>query len=77
MDVETVVERAVEEVQMAYPDQKISVWTTGDLKGEWDSIRIEQVLSNLIGNAIQHGNSSTVIEVVVKGREKEIILSVH
>lgn len=77
MDLENAVELAVAEIQSAHPDQKISVWTEGNLKGEWDSIRMGQLLSNLIGNAIQHGETRRLIEVVAKGEETDVILSVH
>jgi signal transduction histidine kinase len=77
MDLGVTVDLAVAEIQIAYPDQKISIWAEGDLKGEWDSIRIGQLLSNLIGNAIQHGETRRLIEVVAKGEEDEVMLSVH
>jgi hypothetical protein len=50
---------------------------TGDLHGEWDSDRIAQVLSNLLGNAIQHGDKSGPISVVTKDNGAEVLLEVH
>lgn len=40
-------------------------------------IRIGQVFSNLIGNAIQYSAKDTPIKVTLKGAPEEIILSVH
>jgi signal transduction histidine kinase len=77
MDMQTTIEDAVNEARAAHPDRNISVKVTGDLKGEWDSSRITQVLSNLIGNAVQHGQKTSAIEVVAKGEPKEVLLSVH
>lgn len=77
MDLGVVVASAVSEAQIANPRRKISVRTSGNLSGNWDAARISQVLSNLIGNAIQHGLDSTIIEVVATGDLEKVSLSVH
>lgn len=41
-----------------------------------DALRITQLLSNLLGNAITHGDSSTPIEVKVLNQEDEVVISV-
>jgi signal transduction histidine kinase len=33
--------------------------------GDWDATRLEQLLSNLLGNAVQHGSRGAPIEVTV------------
>ncbi len=38
----------------------------GDVRGEWDSERLAQVLTNLIGNALRHGSGGE-IEICVDG----------
>ena len=43
---------------------------------ELDPARVEQVLSNLIGNALVHGSSETPIEVCIDVREDEALLTV-
>jgi signal transduction histidine kinase len=50
---------------------------SGDLRGEWDSDRIAQVLSNLIRNAIQHGATDEPIEVVARGEQDHVAVEVH
>ena len=50
----------------------------GDTVGDWDRDRVFQVLSNLVGNAIQHGVSAEAVELVVDGSASEsVMLSVH
>jgi signal transduction histidine kinase len=49
----------------------------GDLRGEWDSDRIAQVLSNLLRNAIQHGGKTEPISLAAEDRGDEILLEVH
>ena len=45
------------------PNREIICHTEGSLSGYWDAGRIGQLLSNLIGNAIEHGASDTPIWV--------------
>jgi signal transduction histidine kinase len=77
MDLRETVTNAVNEIKLAYPKSEIKTEVTGDVTGDWDDSRMAQVLSNLIGNAVQHGDTTAPIEVIVEGNSGEIELSVH
>lgn len=77
MDLAKETTHAVEELTAAHPKRVLRLSTSGDLKGSWDCARIGQVLSNLIGNAVQHGAAESPISVTVKGEAKEVVLQVH
>ena len=48
------------------------------MHGEWDAARLTQVVSNLIGNAIQHGEADCTVECAVDGTEADhVVLSVR
>jgi PAS domain S-box-containing protein len=51
---------SVEECRSAHPAGNIVLETSGDATGCWDADRIEQALTNLISNAIQHGGGGVV-----------------
>jgi signal transduction histidine kinase len=46
----------VAEAAAAHPSRAVRLDATGDLTGEWDAARLRQVVSNLLGNAMQHGS---------------------
>jgi signal transduction histidine kinase len=50
----------------------------GNPKGRWDPDRMAQVVSNLVGNAIQHGDREAPITILIDGSEANgVVLSVH
>jgi two-component system sensor histidine kinase/response regulator len=71
-----VVARVVAECRAAYPDQVIDEACSGDLSGRWDMARLEQMLANLVGNAVQHGRSGLPIEVRAEGLPAHVRLTV-
>jgi signal transduction histidine kinase len=58
---------AVEEVGAAYPERTVRLATSGDLRGAWDHARVHQALSNLIGNAVHHGDGTITVTVDADG----------
>ncbi len=68
--------RIVDELRVTHPDRVIALDVRGRQPFQLDPTRLEQVLSNLIGNAIVHGSSETPIEVRIDVREEEALLAV-
>lgn len=77
MNMGKLVHDVADEISAAHPDRIIKVDARGALKGEWDCARISQVVTNLIGNALEHGNDRTPVKVDVHGDDKEVVLAVH
>lgn len=74
VDLGDVCRRVLAEFEVA--GRPVSLVTEGDLTAEADESRFGQVLSNLIGNALQHGGG-TRVEVRAHGRDDELLLEVH
>ena len=72
-----VVHDVVNEIQAAHPNRKIDVDARGALTGQWDCARVSQVLTNLVGNAFEHGSDRTIVTIAVQGDEKEVSVSIH
>jgi signal transduction histidine kinase len=62
-----VVDAVVHEVRIAHPDVAIELSCDGDPYGEWDVNRVQQIVSNLVSNAVQHGDRSVPIAVRIDG----------
>ena len=77
MDMGQLVRQSADEMRAARPGSLLQVTTSGALEGEWDSERISQLLSNLLGNAIQHGTASEMIGVSVQGETSEVVVRLH
>jgi hypothetical protein len=60
LDLQRVCEEVVLECQEANPAVVLLFEHSGNLFGEWDGDRLYQVVSNLVGNAIQHGAGTPV-----------------
>lgn len=54
----------------------LSVTGSGSLRGNWDRLRIEQVLSNLLSNAIRYGEGRP-IEVYLEERGEQALMVVR
>ena len=67
----------IEEMKAIYPKRTFQLNCDDEFPGEWDEARMSQVLSNLLGNAIQHGDVKTPVTVTVKGDTNGVELSVH
>ncbi len=70
------VDKVIREHQAASPDRVIETVAEGDFHGEWDSERIAQVASNLIGNALKHGVAHSPVKVRLEGTGARVALSV-
>jgi phosphoserine phosphatase RsbU/P len=65
-----------DELRTAHPSRVIEVRCPPSVGGTWDADRLEQVFSNLIGNAVHYGDGSSVQIGVVENGD-EVIVSVH
>ena len=57
IDLAALIERTLDGFRVTAPDRRIEWSHRGDPNGDWDGDRLAQLASNLIGNAIQHGDA--------------------
>jgi signal transduction histidine kinase len=72
-----VCELVVNELRTFHPEQLIDLHVPQQLDAIFDESRIAQVLSNLIGNAIQYGQPDAAVTVRASGSDTDIVISVN
>jgi signal transduction histidine kinase len=77
MDLDAMCRAVLSEFQAIHPGRRLEFHSEGDLRGRWDSARLGQVVSNLLGNALQHGAPDRPIEVVARVDAGEVVVDVH
>ncbi|MGF6457884.1 ATP-binding protein [Pseudomonas frederiksbergensis] len=66
-DLSSVCRAVVDELIIAHPKAHIVFNATGSVTGQYDPSRMAQVFSNLIGNAVRHGDSQRPINATLNG----------
>jgi signal transduction histidine kinase len=77
VDLEVICQEVLAEFQTIQPDRRLEFPSEGDLRGSWDPDRLAQVLSNLLGNALQHGAHGGAVGVAARSDGDEVVVEVH
>jgi signal transduction histidine kinase len=77
-DLGEVARPVVDELRAARPAQALTLTVRGDARGEWDPVRLGEVISNLVANALNHGDPHQPVTVTIDGTARdEVALQVH
>ncbi|MEI8715519.1 PAS domain-containing sensor histidine kinase [Mesorhizobium sp. ISC11] len=75
--IQPTLQQVLDEIRSSYPERQIDVlWNLDGDMIEVDHVRLAQLFSNLMGNAIAHGDPETLIQVTGKFSEGFFDLSV-
>ncbi|TDG02358.1 sensor histidine kinase [Paraburkholderia guartelaensis] len=67
----------LDQLRAVHPDRQIELQLQGNTRGVWDGPRLQQLLGNLVINAIRYGASNAPVRVVVTGDEAEVRFEVR
>lgn len=65
------------EVSAAHPGHVIRCEAREGLRGLWDPARLSQLISNLVDNAVQHGDRSVPVRLSTLASNGEVVVEVH
>lgn len=75
-DLNYVCRQVIDETQLTHAERPLRVDVRGDMTVVWDRDRIYQMLANLVGNAVHHGEPLSPIELRIDGGETEVVIDV-
>lgn len=76
-DIHLLVHYMVDELRAAHPTRTFQVEYHGDGAGMWDADRLQQVLGNLLANAVAHSPEDSPVHVVTRAFAGEVSVCVH
>lgn len=77
MNLADAAKEAINEACAGRPDCRVHLHIDGETQGLWDRGRIDQLLQNLIGNALQHGLNSQAVTLSLEGTPDNVELRMH
>lgn len=77
LDISQTCKAVVEQFQVLHPQREFRCNVAGPLEGQWDAIRVHQLLTNLVRNAIQHGSAKSPIALAAELQHGSVVMSVH
>lgn len=75
-DMGAICTRVVDEIQLAHPAAVVQASISAPVWGQWDPDRLADVISNLLGNAIEHGAPGVPVEVTLEDHDAQAALRV-
>jgi signal transduction histidine kinase len=72
-DLAIVCRSIADETRSGHADRQVSVESSGDCVGCWDCERMAQLVSNLVGNAVQHGHPNTAVTITIAGDDPDSV----
>jgi signal transduction histidine kinase len=77
MDLADTAREAIAQACAAQPQCDPTLSVEGDTQGVWDGRKLNQMLQNLIGNALQHGSNNSAVKLTLRGEADSVRLTVH
>ena len=76
LDLRALFESALEQLRAANPKREIQFVVDGNVQGRWDGNRLQQLLDNLVINALKYGIPNAPVCVALSGTTDDIVLKV-
>lgn len=74
VDLVSLIRQTLDELEAGNPGASLQLQHRGDPHGRWDGDRLGQVFSNLVANAVQHGDPAAGVGVTVDGEAPDSLV---
>jgi len=75
-DLSAICVEELDQLRIAYPASRLQLDVVGDCQGSWDARRIQQLLGNLVTNAIRYGVPDVPVRIEVVGEKNDVRIEV-
>ncbi|WP_235210623.1 sensor histidine kinase [Caballeronia sordidicola] len=77
VDLQSACQLAADDASALHPATRFELTTSGSLTGSFDSVRVTQLLTNLLKNAAQYGEKGRSVEMNVTGYVDTVVVKVR
>ena len=77
MDLGLLCREVIDELKAVHPSRNFISEIEDEVQGEWDAARLRQLISNLLGNAVQHGSPDGPIGLFLKAETNDVLVGVR
>jgi signal transduction histidine kinase len=77
MDLVSLCHAALNELKLAHPSVTFVTDMPQTLSGVWDGPRLRQLVTNILGNAIQHGDATKPISLSAQEDHGRVLIKIH
>lgn len=67
----------LEQFRGAHPDRQLELTVSGATRGFWDGTRVQQLLRNLVSNALKYGVPGGPVHISLLGRTSDVLVEVR
>ena len=76
IDLAKVADDELDQFRALHPAREFEFSASGDTIGRWDGTRMQQMLRNLVSNAIKYGSPNLPVRVTIRGEQPDVHVEV-
>ena len=75
-DLKDVLQAAIDDARASHPGSRFALSMQGDVSGQFDGVRLQQLFTNLLVNAAQYGTDAAPVKVSASANTEHVLVEV-
>ncbi|MBC7683749.1 MAG: HAMP domain-containing histidine kinase [Bdellovibrionales bacterium] len=75
-DLKDIFQAAIDDARAAHPETTFELVTEGSLTGQFDAVRMHQLMTNLLVNAAQYGTADQPVRITARSTPTQVMIEV-